>query len=109
MVDQVEVVHVSTVVFDAQDFLHEVIHGSGNRRGQYLGDLAAQAQANAFPCRGLRVKLFHHVQDQPDDPLVRELLPDQLLDRPMRDAVKEGFQVTDQDVALGAVFPDVLL
>lgn len=99
--DQVSIVVIPSVIPDAQLLFNHVIEWTGVGKSKYLADLRSEPKT-------LRAVCLDHVQDKIDKPVIRINLPEHLLKNVMPDGVEIFSEIESQDIALRAVFSNVL-
>lgn len=67
-VDEVEVIHVTTIPFDTQDFFHKMVDATRHCGSKQLTDLTAQTQTFTAFCRSIGVKLLDEILTQTNQP-----------------------------------------
>lgn len=72
-VDEVEVIHVTTIPFDTQDFFHKVVDVTRHCGSKQLTDLTAQTQTFTAFCRSIGVKLLDEILTQTNQPEIGQL------------------------------------
>ena len=101
VVYKVAVVHIPPVSADPQDLLHVVIETIRGCQRQRLTYLASEANANI-------AKHPHEVHRESQDLPVREFLPEDLFNQPVRYPVEEFAEIEKKDISFRPVFPVML-
>lgn len=72
-VDEVEVIHVTTIPLDTQDFFHKVVDVTRHSGSKQLTDLTSQTQTLSAFRRGIGVKLLDEILTQTNQPEIGQL------------------------------------
>lgn len=101
--DQIEIIHISAVVFNAQLVLDQFVHAVQIHKPESLADLISQRNALALRA------VYEQVTEPADVRIVAEVVMHNILQLIMGDAIKEFGHIAFEHVTAHAVFSVKLL